>query len=72
MNDITRAAIHDELRSLVAEHASLKTRVVDYQSRRWLSPGEELELRSLQRLKLRRKDRITILESLLASMGSPS
>jgi hypothetical protein len=48
---------------LIDEHASLKARVADYQRRRWLSLGEELELKTLQRLKLRKKDRMVELQT---------
>jgi hypothetical protein len=58
--DVT--SLRHRLDVLLREHAEVKARVGEYQKRRWLSPGEELELRTLQRLKLRKKDEIAALE----------
>jgi hypothetical protein len=55
-------ALRQRLDLLLREHADVKARVAAYQERRWLSPGEQLELRALQRLKLHKKDEIAALE----------
>jgi hypothetical protein len=55
-------SLRNRLDVLLREHAEIKARVVEYQKRRWLSTGEELEMRTLQRLKLRKKDEIVALE----------
>ncbi|MDP2345704.1 MAG: hypothetical protein Q8O67_32475 [Deltaproteobacteria bacterium] len=60
-DDKTRA-LREQLDKLLREHGDVKERVAEYQRRRWLSPGEELELRTLQRLKLRKKDAIAVVE----------
>jgi hypothetical protein len=62
--------LRQQLDALLREHAEVKARVVEYQQRRWLSPGEELELRTLQRLKLRKKDAIAALEKDLTRLDS--
>jgi uncharacterized protein YdcH (DUF465 family) len=62
-SDVT--AMRHRLDGLLREHAEVKARVAEYQQRRWLSPGEELEMRTLQRLKLRKKDEIAAIEKAL-------
>ena len=57
-----------QLDVLLREHADIKQRVAEYQRRLWLSPGEELELRTLQRLKLRKKDAIAVVERELTTL----
>jgi hypothetical protein len=61
-------ALRTRLDVLLREHGEVKARVSEYQRRRWLSPGEELELRTLQRLKLRKKDAIAAAERELAQL----
>ena len=58
--DVT--SMRHRLDVLLREHAEVKARVAEYQQRRWLSTGEQLELRTLQRLKLRKKDEIALIE----------
>jgi uncharacterized protein YdcH (DUF465 family) len=59
-DDVT--SLRHRLDVLLREHAEVKERVSEYQQRRWLSTGEQLEMRTLQRLKLRKKDEIAALE----------
>ena len=66
--DAVALAIRQRLELLGREHAEVKARVMEYQRRRWLSSGEAIELKVLQRLKLHRKDAIAALESELASL----
>ena len=66
--DAVALAIRQRLELLGREHAEVKARVMEYQRRRWLSSGEAIELKVLQRLKLHRKDAIATLESELASL----
>lgn len=47
-----RAAHHQ----LAREYAEVKIRVEQLAGRRYLAPGEELECKSMQRLKLHKKD----------------
>jgi len=67
MSDQTKA-LRARLDSLLREHAEVKLRVSEYQRRRWLSPGETLELKTLQRLKLQKKDAIAGIERELTSL----
>jgi hypothetical protein len=62
------AEIRQRLDALLREHAEVKARVAEYQRRRWLSAGEALELKTLQRLKLQKKDAITVLEAELTTI----
>lgn len=62
------AEIRKRLDALLREHAEVKARVAEYQRRRWLSAGEALELKTLQRLKLQKKDAITVLEAELTTL----
>jgi hypothetical protein len=66
--DVT--SLRHRLDVLLREHAEVKARVAEYQQRRWLSPGEQLELRTLQRLKLKKKDAIAALEKDLTLLES--
>jgi hypothetical protein len=61
-------ALRHRLDVLLREHGEVKARVSEYQRRRWLSPGEELELRALQRLKLQKKDAIAAAERELTQL----
>ena len=62
--DVDRSrALRARLDALLREHAEIKARVSEYQGRRWLSAGETLELRTLQRLKLQKKDAIVAVEA---------
>ena len=47
---------------LKAEHAALKRRLADFESQRFLSASEQVERRRLQKMKLRAKDDIALLE----------
>ncbi len=67
VDDKTRQ-LRQRLDALLREHGDIKERVSEYQRRRWLSPGEELELRTLQRLKLRKKDEIAVVERELTAL----
>jgi len=62
------AEIRARLDALLREHAEVKARVAEYQRRRWLSAGEGLELKTLQRLKLQKKDAIAALETELTTL----
>ncbi len=67
MNTATSSmALRQRLDALLREHAEVKARVIEYQRRKWLSTGEQLELKTLQRLKLQKKDAITSLEAELS------
>jgi hypothetical protein len=66
-DDKTRG-LREQLDKLLREHGDVKERVSEYQRRKWLSPGEELELRTLQRLKLRKKDAIAVVERELTTL----
>jgi hypothetical protein len=67
MNTATSSmALRQRLDALLREHAEVKARVAEYQRRKWLSTGEQLELKTLQRLKLQKKDAITSLEAELS------
>ena len=54
-------ALRLEHRRLTREYAEVKDRVGEYNARRFLLPGEELERRALQRLKLQKKDTLSTL-----------
>lgn len=62
MSDERTRQLRERIDLLLREHGDIKARVVEYQRRKWLSPGEELEMRTLQRLKLRKKDEIAVVE----------
>lgn len=53
--------LKSEHRRLAREYAELKARVDEYNARRFLPPGEEIERRALQRAKLHKKDALSAL-----------
>ena len=62
---VDTVGMHDagQIDVLRAEHAALKTALADIESRRFLTPAEQLERRRLQKRKLLAKDRIVHLEA---------
>ena len=50
------------LETLRREHAKLDRKVQELESNRWISPTEELEVKRLKRLKLKKKDEMQSLE----------
>lgn len=61
-----RARHHQILR----EYSEIKERVQEYGSRRWISQGEDLERRALQRAKLQKKDALVLLQRELDALES--
>jgi hypothetical protein len=55
-------------RTLMKEYTEAKAQTKSFARRRFLSPGEQLEHRTLQRLKLYKKDALAILERRLAAV----
>lgn len=53
---------NERISVLRAEHAALKRRLADFESQRFLSASEQVERRRLQKMKLRAKDYIALLE----------
>jgi hypothetical protein len=62
-----RAALKSELQRLRHEHGELKARLSELNSRLYLSSDDEVERKTIQKLKLRTKDRIAALERALDS-----
>jgi hypothetical protein len=60
--------LRSEHYSLSREHGEVKARVREYTSRRYLTPGEEMECQLLQRLKLQKKDALHRLERRLVRL----
>lgn len=58
--DISRRS---EIERLEREHRELKKRLSELNERRYLSPAEEVEKKTLQKLKLAKKDRLAVLVS---------
>ena len=54
-------AHQSEAERLRREHTELKARLNELNSRLYLSPAEELERKTIQKLKLQKKDRIAAL-----------
>lgn len=59
------AAIRETIEKLKQEHADLKRRVKELHARPYLSPEEQLEAKTLQKMKLLKKDAIAALEAKL-------
>lgn len=60
--------LRNEHYALSREHGEMKQRVREYTSRRYLSPGEQMECQLLQRMKLHKKDALHRLERRLRSL----
>ena len=56
-------------RGLFKEYQDAKEKVKSYQKQRFMTPGESVEQRTLQRLKLYKKDQLIKLESKMVEMG---
>ena len=56
------AADSDTLATLMAEYRALDERICQLGRQRFLTPDEQLEIRTLKKLKLAKKDRIAVLE----------
>ena len=56
-------------RGLFKEYQDAKAKVKSYQKQRFMTPGESVEQRTLQRLKLYKKDQLQKLETKMAEMG---
>jgi hypothetical protein len=70
MNDgETQNSLRHRARILAKEHAEAKERVREYQTRKFLNVGEQLELRALQRIKLMKKDALAAVERELLAHG---
>jgi uncharacterized protein YdcH (DUF465 family) len=54
---------NEEFRKLSEEHRNLDTQLGEMDTKRYLSPEEELERKRIQKLKLSRKDRMAELVS---------
>ena len=52
---------YDEAQRLRREHTELESRLAELNSRVYLNPQEQLEKKTLQKLKLAKKDRIAAL-----------
>ncbi|MCP4503703.1 MAG: hypothetical protein GY822_27560 [Deltaproteobacteria bacterium] len=57
-----RRQLEEQHRSLAKEYQGVKERVRDFTNRRFLNQGETLECRTLQRVKLHKKDALQKLE----------
>lgn len=66
-NVVNVQAESDRLRR---EHSELKARLLELNSRPWLSPAEEVEKKQLQKLKLAKKDRLASLATLVNYSGN--
>lgn len=60
-----RLDIAETIEKLRYEHAELKEKVKALRDRPYLSPEEQIEAKTLQKMKLLKKDAIAVLESKL-------
>ncbi len=58
-----RDTVRSEIERLHREHNELKARLSELNSRLYLSPDEEIERKTIQKLKLLKKDRLAYLTS---------
>jgi uncharacterized protein len=56
-----KSALSDRITKLHNEHQTLKERINSMRGKRYLSPEEELEKRTLQKMKLMKKDTLSLL-----------
>ncbi len=84
MSDV-RERLREKLRNLqhrhhtlLREYSEVKERVREYNTRRHITPGEEMERKTLQRVKLYKKDALTAckrsidsLEAELSQLAEP-
>jgi len=64
---LDRGEIVKTIEKLKGEHADLKKRVQELYERPYLSPEEQMEAKTLQKMKLLKKDAIAALEAKLGA-----
>lgn len=69
-NESSLDAARSEHERLRLEHGELESRLEDLKGRVYLSAAEEVEKKTLQKLKLAKKDRMAELESMLGAAGA--
>jgi uncharacterized protein YdcH (DUF465 family) len=56
-----KSVLSERITKLNSEHQTLKERINSMRGKRYLSPEEELEKRTLQKMKLMKKDTLSLL-----------
>ena len=65
MQGILRGDLQQMINDLKREHAELKNRLKVMYSKNYLSPKKQIEMKNLQKMKLKKKDAIAMLEAKL-------
>ena len=55
---LSREEVQKTIDELKKEHAELDAKIIEMDEQKWLSPEEQLERKTAQKLKLKLKDRI--------------
>ena len=65
-SEATARTPNDEIARLIREHRELESRLADLDAEVYLTPDEQLERKRIQKLKLKKKDRIHQLKRTLS------
>ncbi|MCL2325966.1 MAG: DUF465 domain-containing protein [Proteobacteria bacterium] len=69
MSNLSREEITKEIAELKDEHAALDVRVEAFNAQVWMSPEEQMALKECKKLKLKAKERMTLLQAELDALG---
>ena len=68
MAELNREEIQKEIERLKKEHAALDERVEAFNAQVWMSPEDQVAQKECKKLKLKAKERITMLQEQLDAM----
>lgn len=69
MSELSREEIQKEIDSLKQEHAALDAKVIAFEEQVWMSPEDQVAQKECKKLKLKAKERITMLQEQLDKMN---
>ncbi|MBR4986058.1 MAG: DUF465 domain-containing protein [Proteobacteria bacterium] len=69
MSELSREEIQKEIDRLKEEHAALDAKVIAFEEQVWMSPEDQVAQKECKKLKLKAKERITMLQEQLDKMN---
>lgn len=69
MSNLSREELQEELDNLRDEHSALDEEVEKLNVQVWMSPEDQIRQKELKKLKLKAKERMTVIQKILDEMG---